>query len=448
MFKIIFAAIIPMMFITQNANHDNVSFTPIEDVFPMHWKATMGNVTFRTNYVMTPNEIIIGSNGSRYMDYNLRDEKSGVYVINRKNGKILKHFGNDVIGDMDVTGIVIHNNHIFYGNDNEEFVCATKEGKEIWIKPASGDIEHEPMLIYNEKKPMVIYATESGEVRAVHPETGNTIWQYFTPDFSGWKPGDNRAAFKVKSYFSNTASFYTKPARADINNDGTDDLVYATRTGEIYALNGASGKLIWRKNHVAAYAIAKNPNTKNSFVCVGTSNKPEDDPATYLFTLNARGETSPLTKINNEYFSQLSIYFNSNETLINTEEYLYVFHQNKKIDSIDRKMIIRKKDSWNNTEYDENRNASGMLFSNRSFTYRNYGKCILNLVQYDRNNYNKGFVEIISLKDNKIVDRLQLPYDSEMNPSIEDIDKDGKLDLLINCRDGNLYCYNLGVKVD
>jgi hypothetical protein len=125
-----------------------------------------------------------------------------------------------------------------------------------------------------------------------------------------------------------------------------------------------------------------------------------------------------------------------------------VFHQNKKIDSIDRKMIIRKKDSWNNTEYDENRNASGMLFSNRSFTYRNYGKCILNLVQYDRNNYNKGFVEIISLKDNKIVDRLQLPYDSEMNPSIEDIDKDGKLDLLINCRDGNLYCYNLGVKVD
>lgn len=446
MLKPIFAAVTTMMFLTPDVQKETLSFTPIEDVFPMHWKAEMGNVTFRSNYLMNADQIIIGSNGNNYMDYNLRDKKSGVYVINRKNGKVIRHFGNEIIGDMDVTGMVQYKDRIYYGNDNEEFVCASIDGKEHWVKPASGDIEHEPVLLFHQNTPLIIYATESGEVRAVNPESGNTIWQYFTPDFSGWKPGHNRTAFKIKSYFSNTSSFYTKPARADINNDGTDDLVYATRTGEIYALNGASGKLIWRKEHLLAYFIEKNPNTKNSFVCIGSIKNSDDLYGNYLYTLNAKGENSPLTKINNDYYSQISMHFKGNDILVNTEEYLYSFNQHKKIDSIDRRMMIRKKDSWNNSEYDENRNTSGMLFSNQSFNYKNYGKCILNLVQYDRNDYNKGFVEIISLKDMSIVDRLQLPRDSEMSPSIEDINKDGKLDLLINCRDGNLYCYDLGTR--
>jgi outer membrane protein assembly factor BamB len=446
MLKPIFAAITTIFFMAPAIKKENSDLKPIEDVFPLHWKAEMGNVTFRSNYVMTLNEIIIGSNGKNYMDYNLRDEKSGIYIINRKSGKIIKHFGNEIIGDMDVTGMVQYKDRIYYGNDNEEFVCASIDGNEKWVKAASGDIEHEPMLLFHQNKPMIVYATESGEVRAVNPETGNTIWQYFTPDFSGWKPGDNRAAFKVKSYFSNTSSFYTKPARADINNDGTDDLVYATRIGEIYALNGANGKLIWKNNNLLAYSIEKNPNANNTFVCVGSAKNSDDPYGNYLFTLNAKGENSPLTKISNDYFSQLSMYFNGNNILINTEEYLYSFHQHKKTDSTDRKLISRRQNVWTNEINEYNRNASGMLFSNQSFRYKNYGKCIFNLVQYDRDIYNKGFVEIISLKDNKIVDRLQLPHDSEMPPSIEDIDKDGKLDLLINCRDGNLYCYDLGIQ--
>ncbi|MFN5335504.1 MAG: PQQ-binding-like beta-propeller repeat protein [Bacteroidota bacterium] len=445
MYRMLIMSFSALLFVPTNPE-DNINFTPIEEAFPMHWKAEMGNVTFRSNYIMNANEIIIGSNGKYYMDYSLRDEKSGVYIINRKNGKVIKHFGNEIIGDMDVTGMVRYKDRFYYGNDNEEFVCASIDGKEIWVKPTSGDIEHQPMLIYHQNNPMIIYATESGEVRAVSPENGNTIWQYFTPDFTGWKPGDNRAAFKIKSYFSNTSSFYTKPARADINNDGTDDLVYATRTGVLYAINGATGKLIWRNNHVSVSAIEKNPNTKNSFICVGTYNNSQEQNATYFFSINAKGENSPHSKINNNYCSQLSVYFYGNEILINTEEYLYSFCQNKKTDSTDRKITYRRKDSWFNKEYDENRNSSGMLFSNQSFNYKHFGKCIFNLIQYDKRNNNKGFLEIISLKDKKIVDRFQLPYDSEMPPSIEDINKDGKLDLLINCRDGNLYCYDLGTQ--
>jgi hypothetical protein len=42
--------------------------------------------------------------------------------------------------------------------------------------------------------------------------------------------------------------------------------------------------------------------------------------------------------------------------------------------------------------------------------------------------------------------RLGLPKPSEFPPMIADINKDGYLDLLINCFDGYLYCYNLKVK--
>jgi hypothetical protein len=216
----------------------------------------------------------------------------------------------------------------------------------------------------------------------------------------------------------------------------------------VYAINGATGTLIWCKKNVVAYHIKKNPAQKNSFICVGLPENSDNLIGNYIFNINANGRISQPVKFSNYYSPQLSMYFNGNEVLINTEEYLYSINQNKKLDSSDRRVLYKQIDTWSNQEYDENRNTSGMLFSNKSFYYKNHGKCIFNLVQYDKKDYKKGFLEIISLKDKKIVDRLYLPHDSEMPPSIEDINKDGKLDVLINCRDGNLYCYNLGIRAD
>ena len=81
------------------------------------------------------------------MDYNLYDKGSGIYVLNRTNGKIETRFGAECIGDMDVTGILEYNQKLYYGNDNDEFFCSTLEGKTIWRNPTSGDIEHEPVQL-------------------------------------------------------------------------------------------------------------------------------------------------------------------------------------------------------------------------------------------------------------------------------------------------------------
>ena len=40
---------------------------------------------------------------------------------------------------------------------------------------------------------------------------------------------------------------------------------------------------------------------------------------------------------------------------------------------------------------------------------------------------------------------IDLPETSEFKPLIKDFNQDGKLDLLVNCRDGKLYCFDLKI---
>jgi hypothetical protein len=448
MLRLILLGLFPIL-IPSNAEPETNSFTPVEEVFPIHWKADMGNVSFRNNILLTPNEIIIGSNGKYFMDYNFVDEKAGVYKINRKTGKQNSHFGNDAIGDMDVNGILQWGNRLYISNDNEELVCTTPEGKIIWSKPASGDIEHEPVLIEHPTNPLIVYATETGEVKAVRPENGETLWSYYTPDFSGWKPKDNRFIFKVKSYFNNTHSFYRKPIKADLNTDGIPDLIYLTFSGDTYAINGVNGKLLWRLKDIKLSNIEKIPFAKgNDFLlAVGWKRNASDTNNEYfLLRIKSNGQHSIIHPLEEQYFSSLNYYFHKDEILINTADHLITIKNNRITDITKRALMAEQKYSWSDESSMINRNHDDMLFSNNSFKYKNYGECIINLVQHDNLNYSKGFIEIIALTNKKIVDRLMLPESSEMQPLIGDINQDGQKDLLINCKDEYLYCYNLGVK--
>jgi len=103
--------------------------------------------SFRTNVVLDSNQIIIGSNGNNFMDRNLHDHESGVYLLNRKTGRIEQHVAGEKYGDMDVNGVLLYHGRLFFGNDNEEFLCTDKKGLVIWRNPTSGDIEHEPSLL-------------------------------------------------------------------------------------------------------------------------------------------------------------------------------------------------------------------------------------------------------------------------------------------------------------
>jgi len=246
-------------------------FRPIEKTFPLIWKSKVGSACFRGNILLDSSQIVFGSNGNNFMDYDLYDDLSGLYLIDSKNGKIKKHVHGNKFGDMDVNGVLSYQDKLYYGNDNEEFICSSKNGDILWRLPTSGDIEHEPMLISSKKGNMIVYATETGEACAVDPASGKKYWSYFMPDFNGWKPGNNRTIFKVKSYFSNTQTFFTKPVIADLDRDGNDDLVYLTYDDAIIAINGKTGKSQWSiKNpkSVFDYVISNMGDKKNPIFAV------------------------------------------------------------------------------------------------------------------------------------------------------------------------------------
>jgi outer membrane protein assembly factor BamB len=429
---------------------ENEKIPEIESTFPLLWKTEIGNVSFRSNVILNTNNLIVGSNGDRYMDYILYDSKSGVYVMNRKTGKIEKHFGEDCIGDMDVTGLLEYNNKLYFGNDNDEFFCTTLQGKTIWRKLTSGDIEHEPVLINAKNQKEIVYASEAGEIRAVNPETGKTIWVYYTPDFNSWKPGDNRMVFKVKAYFSNTSAFYTKPNLCDLNNDGVEDLVYSTYDSKIYAINGLTGKALWIFSNESRLEIENCIYKEQGVINIALFSSKYKDGVykKQMIKLNQFGkEISTLDigianyglSLNETYKKEYGkifadrdgVYFLNDlyfEKILNTA----LGGTQKKYFSSDSEIVSRK-------FYEP-------LLSKETFNYHDNNDCIIVLNQHDMLNYEKGFIEIISLDKKKLIMRLSLPGASEMIPIIKDINQDGYLDMLINCSDGFMYCYNLKIK--
>ena len=84
------------------------------------------------------------------------------------------------------------------------------------------------------------------------------------------------------------------------------------------------------------------------------------------------------------------------------------------------------------------------LIANRTLEYEGE-TCVVVLHQTDYNTDYKAAISIIGLKSRKRLKFLHLPETSEFKPLIKDFNKDGKLDLLVNCRDGKLYCFDLKI---
>jgi hypothetical protein len=453
MIRLLFLSILSL-FLTDNPG-DKDRFEPIEKTFSINWKAKIGNVSFRSNVLFSGDELIIGSNGKNFRDYYLGDETSGVYKLNRQTGKINALYGNDrVIGDLDVNGILMYNNKYYFGNDNDEFMCLNASGKNVWTIMTSGDIEHEPVLIHINGKPAVVYASEIGEVRAVNPDNGNTYWSYYIPDFKGWKPGDNRAVFKVRSFVRNTMSFYTKPVIADLNKDGIKDLVYKEIYGSTFAIDGRNGKLLWsistEQNRTSFDVMELLPKPDGEWMMIGCRGEylfESEDYRLHVFLISRTGELKEIFTFDNKIGAcGLNMTTNGdNEILFTTTNKLYRLKNLKDIEVIDRSIQYVSEESWNKGQI-TNRNSYDPLMSTNTFPYKNHNNCIFVLNQYDDANDLYGFIEIISLDENKVIERLELPGNSEMVPLVYDVNKDGMLDLLINSKvNGYLYCYNLNI---
>lgn len=417
--------------------------------FPLHWKANIGIASFRSNVLLDSSHVFIGSNGMNFWDYQLSDKKSGVYILNRKTGTVEQHAGGETIGDMDVNGLLLYKGLLYFGNDNEEFLCCDQKGKILWRNPASGDIEHEPVLLNIKGKDVIVYASEAGEVRAVNPLNGKSVWTYLTPDFNGWKPGDNRTLFKVKAYFSNTQSFFTKPLLADLNKDGVQDLIYNTYNKKIIVINGGTGKLLWiNEDNLINRFDCLTPTQNNTLLYgMGLAVDKNYNSTPYLYGLNSKGKIVYRKKLPDEFDgNSLNSLVSGNNIVFGTSTKLLWLDSNGRYQFMNRKLNYRDKDYSGDTVTMQ-RNSYSPLLGSRTFNYKNHPDCILLMSQYDYGNSNNGYLEIISQDTRKVLGRWRYPGGSEMPPIIEDINGDGYLDLLISSRDGNLYCYNMNLPI-
>ena len=413
-----------------------------------HWKTKIGNTSYRTIPVISNGNIYIGSNGSHFRDYAI-DEGNGVFVLNAANGNQKIHFANDQFGDMDVNGILNDGGKFYFGNDNEEFLCVDALGAVQWRIPASGDIEHRPVLFDVDGQKTVAFATETGQIVALDAATGKERWSYYHKNFEGWKPGDNRTVFKVKMHFTEANIFFNEPSVVDLNGDAVKDLVYNTNWGDFMAISGNTGKVLWSIDREDEPGFVANMGREKPLI-IGEGTKAQmmimqwnqrDGNKDYVAFYNAKGKLIKRIDANRDLGNSLisqtdGAFFTTTSILIPGK-------------SPDDLKIIAIDSAFRTLEGGDisPRFGDGQV-STMKIHYNNED-CAVVLFQYDfLMNRGQSPLMLIGLKTGKVHIKAYLPANSEFTPVLNDFNKDGKIDVLVGCYDGFLYCFNFGITTD
>ena len=418
-----------------------------------HWSVDIGKTSFRTNVSLSPSYLIIGSNGDNYRDAAITDNRNGIHVINRKTGKRIRNFANESFGDLDVNGTLIYKNRIYFGNDNDEFICSDFNGHIKYSIPVSGDVESEAVIINRYGKDLMVFGTEAGELRAINPINGKTVWQHFHKDFSGWKMGDNRLVFKVKTHFSTTYLFLRKPLVKDLNLDGIGDLIYLIQ-GDFYAVNGKDGELLYQFALTEDYEDWSDPSVlhnacwnaesifftktnsgqytltipKYSYRPVPNTNR-TDGYKFHLVQFDLNGTVLEKTmieeKVEADHFTRLS-----NTNIYASGDKIFQFDEHLKLIS---KTSIEKIDEVNEAYFP--------YFISDQLIEIDTHKCMMLLCEY------QDLILFIDIDSGKTIRKFMLKGRSEFIPFVEDINKDGRMDLLFADDSNELTCIDLGTEV-
>jgi hypothetical protein len=435
-------------FVPDQKTEPDFTLPDINTALPLQWQADIGAGSYRTNVVCSGNQLYIGSNGRSFMDANLFDSKGGVYTLNPKTGKIAKQFANEVPGDMDVNGLLAFENMLYFGNDNEEILCTDLEGREIWRKPVSGDVESQPVLLDISGRKAIVFATEVGEIQAVNPQNGNTVWAHYTPEFNGWKPGQNRKVMKVQAYFRNSESFVTRPIVSHLNGNGVEDLVYRTYDNRIYAVEGKTGNRLYQFDDPSYFLQAILDVQKRGKRCVTRcilkpSSRAEGE-GMFLAEINNQGQISKKTMFKqtvSDFSVESTLVTKQGNVLLPLQNSILVISPDNTLNTIDRNNLLREEER--KSTFSTYRSSYITRISTGVFRFGSHRQCIALLNQYDPLVREKGFLEIVDIEKKEVVVRLQLPDEGEMPPYIGDINGDGKVDLLVSGYGGKLYCYRI-----
>ena len=445
----------------------------VSDLFTTNWKSNVGITNFRTNIVYAENLIFIGSNG---MDAgHTGDEKDGVYAIDPKTGEIIHHYQSEHENqsldtsfkyDGDVSGIAVADGKVFFGADNDHFYCYTIDNKLLWekrlipirkgqcyhssgsyvIRGAIRDIECAPGLsdLTNDGIKDIVIPSESGIVYALNGLDGEIIWKKDLGEAS-------------RKFYLNIGA----PALFDLNKDSIADVFLSSRvknnpcpggaSGAFSILDGKTGNMIYQKQIYTGMSSATRIYITK-----------ED---TFALASGAYG-----TILKYSFKSKNALTFSPNKNILS----------NSGIEGFFGTPYLSETGAYcmGNSWWGINRDGIHYWNSKEKINKYYYGgRTSATAIQADI--LNKGFDQIIipdeigqlfilKKSNGDLIERLLIPDEfdikmpekkdgypdyqetervdkvrlgAEASVFVEDIDNDGRLELLIASLDGFLYCY-------
>jgi hypothetical protein len=194
------------------------------------WSAKIGKTTFRTTMALVGADVVIGTHGATL---DRKNEKSdGVYVLDARTGKLKSLLRTPGTGDLDVGGIAVDGDTVYFTTDNSQIVAGSlSSGKILWKAAAKGKVRPAPALadLNGDRHVDVVVGDEDGVLRALDGRTGAQLW--------GAATGTNDYGAR---------GFIGACAIADLDADGKDDVVAGSRDGILNAYRGKDGNLLWQ----------------------------------------------------------------------------------------------------------------------------------------------------------------------------------------------------------
>jgi outer membrane protein assembly factor BamB len=217
------------------------------------WSANVGLLSFKSTMIATGGRVVVGTHG-RTMGGS--DEASdGVYVLEGATGKVLQKIAVPGKGDLDVGGVAMDGETIFFTTDLGLVVAAGTDGAVKWSTKVTGGttpretteraaapnaatqappatkLRPAPALARTRSADAleVVVGDEAGKLSVLDAKTGTLLWSTDT--------GQNEYGAR---------GFVASPAVVDVDGDGRDDLVAGARDGALVAYRGTDGKPFWR----------------------------------------------------------------------------------------------------------------------------------------------------------------------------------------------------------
>jgi hypothetical protein len=198
----------------------------------VRWRRQVGRTTFRSTMALVNGALVIGTHGATL---DRKAERSdGVYVLDARTGAVRTQIRPPGGGDLDVGGVAVDGDRVFFGTDSGLIVAAKLTGGIEWTAHSTGKVRPAPALadLDGDGSADVVVGDEGGVLHAIDGRSGHELW---------------RAATAVNEY--GARGFIAAAAIADLDGDGHDDVVAGARDGILVAYRGLDGAVLWQVAH-------------------------------------------------------------------------------------------------------------------------------------------------------------------------------------------------------